>query len=403
MTATPSMPSRRELIAATTAVGTIGLLTAPQQALARDPSPPPPPVVSADDGYINVMAFGAKGNVGDDTAAIQAAAVAAKATAGRWGSKGLYFPPGGVYVSTQPIDFRGISTIKCEGWLVYRGAVNDVCFKVGQPSQNTGGNYYFFGLYSLSVSYNQMRHPLIQFSGLRGARAQIGSCNSFVEVYGDCTDNAYASTAWSEFHLGQTWRLEIRDNATNRNAWVNTNQFYGGALCQLRIGGPWLDVVSIVNGGGVARIETSQPHNFSSGKLVEMYNGTPADMQHGLVTVVDATHFDTAGNFSGAGWRCMGPPGYPHNDNTFYNPDIEDAPAIVHIQGQCNRLLGCRLEATGQIIFGPDGFMNSVEVSNTTHGRIPAVGEGIDMTMTDYSNGKNFTGWVRFPKAWGVP
>ena len=47
------------------------------------------------DGYFNVMDYGAKGNpYGDDTVAIKAAAHAARATASKWGSKGLFFPPG---------------------------------------------------------------------------------------------------------------------------------------------------------------------------------------------------------------------------------------------------------------------------------------------------------------------
>ena len=88
------------------------------------------------DGYFNVMEYGAKGNpYGDDTGAIKAAAHAARATASKWGSKGLYFPPGGAYVCMSPVDFTGISTIKCEGWLVYRGPVNATCFTVRIPSR----------------------------------------------------------------------------------------------------------------------------------------------------------------------------------------------------------------------------------------------------------------------------
>ena len=74
------------------------------------------------DGYFNVMEYGAKGNpYGDDTVAIKAAAQAARATASKWGSKGLYFPPGGAYVCMSPVDFTGISTIKCEGWACLSG------------------------------------------------------------------------------------------------------------------------------------------------------------------------------------------------------------------------------------------------------------------------------------------
>ena len=349
------------------------------------------------DGYFNVMEYGAKGNpYGDDTVAIKAAAQAARATASKWGSKGLYFPPGGAYVCMSPVDFTGISTIKCEGWLVYRGPVNATCFTVRTPSQNTGGNYYFYGLYSLSVPYDQMKHPLIQFSGLRGARVQIGTCNSFVEIYGNCDDNTYASTAYSEFHLGQTYRLEIRDNAKNRNAWVNENQFYGGAIAQLRIGGPWRDITNVAdNGSGLIRV-TCARHGYATGNMVECYDvrGVPNANGFSLVTVIDANMFDLQNStFSGtykpgSGW-AMGPPGYPHNGNVFYSPDIEDKNAIVHMQGISNRLLGCRTECTGNsvVAFAPGTFGNVLEQVGITTGHV----DQFDMSVKDWGTA-NFAG-----------
>ena len=55
----------------------------------------------------------------------------------------------------------------------------------------------------------------------------------------------------------------------------------------------------------------------------------------------------------------------------------------------------------GPATFGPC-FGNTIEVSNTTHGRMPDPGEGIDMEVVDYAGGKNFAGWFRVPKAWGL-
>ena len=42
----------------------------------------------------------------------------------------------------------------------------------------------------------------------------------------------YESTAYSRFFLGQTWRLELRGTpgAGAGTGWINSNQFYGGAL-----------------------------------------------------------------------------------------------------------------------------------------------------------------------------
>ena len=60
------------------------------------------------------------------------------------------------------------------------------------------------------------------------------------------------------------------------------------------------------------------------------------------------------------------------------------------------------MEAKGQLVFGPGVFGNTIEVSNTTHGRMPDPGEGIAMEVVDYGGGKNFAGWFRVPKAWGL-
>ena len=358
--------------------------------------------MSRDDGYFNVADFGPVGTK-NDTATIAAAVAAAKATITAWGSKGLYFPPGTNYTVTSPIDFRGISNVRCEGWLLWWGPeANRPSFRFGVPSKTSGGRYIFNGLYDLSNGSHERRHPLVQFSGLRGGHVEIGACNSFVEVYAE--PGQYESTAYSRFFLGQTWRLELRGTpgAGAGTGWINSNQFYGGALAQLRIGGPWVDVTSVAVNGSMTRVTTATQHNFVTGNLVEMYNGSPVAGRYGLVTVVNATQFSISGSYTGGSWRCMSRSGYSHNENTFYNPDIEDSPALVFIHGSCNHLLGCRMEAKGQLVFGPDVFGNTIEVSNTTHGRMPDPGEGIDMEVVDYGGGKNFAGWFRAPKAWGL-
>jgi hypothetical protein len=354
-------------------------------------------------GYLNVGDFGPVGT-DDDTDTLLAAAAAAKATFNGWSSKGLYFGPGINYTAKQPIDFRGISNIECHSWLVWAGDDRAPSFRFGIPSDTGGGRYVFHGLYDFN-SYAARRHPVVQFSGLRGGFVRIGYCNSFIEVFAEPGD--YENTAYSEFHLGQSFRLELRSTGGDAGpwgagtGWINSNQFYGGALCQLRVGGPWHDVASLSPRGGKTRVTTETEHSFATGSLVEMYDGTPTIGRHGLVTVVNSLQFDIPGSYSGDGYRCMGRGGYSHNDNFFHHPDIEDHPAIVHLATQCTHIKGARMEASGEILCGPESFLNTIEVSNTTHGRMPSAGEVGDMTLHDYSKGNNFYGWVTLPKPWG--
>jgi hypothetical protein len=357
---------------------------------------------TAPGGYFDVRDFGDVGT-DDDTITIRAAAEAAKATFNGWSSRGLYFPPGVNYTATQPIDFRGISNVQCESWLVWNGEDRGPSFRFGIPSNTGSGRYVFHGIYDF-VGYAARRHPVIQFSGLRGGFVRLGYCNSYMEVFSE--QGEYENTAYSEFHLGQTFRLELHGTGGDAGpwgagtGWINSNQFHGGALCQLRIGGPWHDVVSLDGGRGGTRVTTATPHSFVSGGIVEMYNGVPAQNQHGVVEVIDETSFTITGNYSGNGYRCMGRGGYPHNDNFIYHPNMEDHPAIIHLAGQCNHIKGARMEAEGDIICSPESFLNTVEVSNTEHGRMPYPGEAGDMTWCDYSKGNNFYGWVTLPKPW---
>ena len=99
----------------------------------------------------------------------------------------------------------------------------------------------------------------------------------------------------------------------------------------------------------------------------------------------------------------MGPPSYPHNGNVFYSPDIEGNPAIIHMEGNSNRLLGCRMETNGPSIcaFGPDSFANVVEqTGHAPHGALPFPGDNIRFPVRDYSGGKNFTGFPAMPTNW---
>ena len=89
----------------------------------------------APDGYVNVKDLGPVGT-SDDTATIRAAAAAAKATFNGWSSKGLYFGPGVNYTLKQPIDFRGISNIQCESWLVWAGGDTGASMRFGVTSEN---------------------------------------------------------------------------------------------------------------------------------------------------------------------------------------------------------------------------------------------------------------------------
>lgn len=374
------------------------------------------------DGYLNVRDFGAKGNKNDDTQALRDAAAACAATKSNWGSKGLYFPPGGadtgVYVATGDVDFRGISTVKAEGaWLVaWGGDRTGPRFKFGVPYNTMNGRYVFGGLYDLTQNYKS-RHPLVQFSGLHAGHVEMGACSGFAEFYagnGDGTDT-YIGMFLSRVFLGRTYRVELRSEAADSadwvgfdqtKGWLNSNNFFGGQPCHLRIGGPWRDVIGLVADGTHTIVQTASPHLFFTGNMVEMTTDNPAPGQHGLIERLDATHFRIMGSYTGTGWRAMGPGGYSHNDNHFYGSDIEDFPAMVHIEGHFNHIHGTRMEAEGELVFGPQTYCNTVEVSNNTHGRMPTIGERGDMIMRDYAaenpanDFENFYGWLHRPMPW---
>ena len=239
----------------------------------------------APDGYLNVKDFGPVGT-SDDTATIRAAAAAAKATFNGWSSKGLYFGPGVNYTVKQPIDFRGISNIQCESWLVWAGGDTGASMRFGVTSKTGSGRYIFHGIYDFN-GYAARRYSTVQFSGLQGGHVEIGVCNGYVEVYAEPGD--YNNVFNSRFFLGRTWRLELHSQGGNAGpfgagqGWINTNQFYGGALAQLRIGGVWRDCLTTRQGANTL-VTTAEPHLYTTGSLVELYNGTPTPGRHGLVT-----------------------------------------------------------------------------------------------------------------------
>ena len=220
----------------------------------------------APDGYLNVKAFGPVGT-SDDTATIRAAVAAAKATFNGWSSKGLYFGPGVNYTVKQPIDFRGISNIQCESWLVWAGGDTGASMRFGVTSKTGSGRYIFHGIYDF-IGYAARRYSTVQFSGLQGGHVEIGACNGYVEVYAEPGD--YYSVFNSRFFLGRTWRLELHSQGGNAGpvgagtGWINTNQFYGGALCQLRIGGVWYDCLTTQQGANTL-VTTAEPHTVHHG------------------------------------------------------------------------------------------------------------------------------------------
>ena len=68
----------------------------------------------------------------------------------------------------------------------------------------------------------------------------------------------------------------------------------GGAIAQLRIGGPWRDITNVAdNGAGLIRV-TCARHGCATGNMVECYNvrGVPNANGFYLVTVIDANTFD---------------------------------------------------------------------------------------------------------------
>ena len=143
----------------------------------------------------------------------------------------------------------------------------------------------------------------------------------------------------SRFFLGRSGAWSFTAQGGNAGpfgpgqGWINTNQFYGGALAQLRIGGVWHDCPHTPGRVPTRSLRLRKPHLYTTGSLVELYNGTPTPGRHGLVTVLNATQFTIPGSIPAPAGRCMGRGGYPHNDNSFHNTDIEDHPAMVFIPG----------------------------------------------------------------------
>ena len=77
---------------------------------------------------------------------------------------------------------------------------------------------------------------------------QMGTCNSFVEIYGNCDDNTYARAAYSKINIGQTYHLEIRDN-TNGIHKKRETILWGRHRSIKRIGGPWRDITNVADDG----------------------------------------------------------------------------------------------------------------------------------------------------------
>ena len=73
----------------------------------------------------------------------------------------------------------------------------------------------------------------------------------------------------------------------------------------------------------------------------------------------------------------------------FYSPDIEDKNAIVHMQGNSNRLLGCGTECAGNsvVAFAPGTYSNVLEQVGITTGHI----DQFDMSVKDWGKA-NFAG-----------
>lgn len=353
------------------------------------------------DGWINVALYGT------NQAGMEAAAVACQATINpSLGSKGLWFPPGYVYTLTDQLDLSGISQVRMEGSIVFSGVpvlAQGPCIICAIESAAYPGDFYFQNIQMLNVTYQAQLVPTIEFRGIRG-RVYIGECNGWINC--QATPGVYASMAYVDFRFNKAWRFEI--HGTNgaggaSTGWINSNRISGGAYEQIRIGGAWIQVTSIVSNV----VTTTTPHGFSSGNVVEMYNGTPSATVFNTITVTGASTFTIPGTFAGGGWRCMGPSGYPHNHNIFDVASVEGPNIIIHIQGQFTNFRDTRTEGPGglgRIVFGAASFGNRYSASNSDHGQLPVLGE-YDITPSYFgTEGKNYVGWELAPVPyWGAP
>lgn len=403
------------IAAAIAAIPTGGSTTALATALAvlttRVDNLAAPSISATPDGYVNVKSFGTGGSVSD--AAVRAAVAACKATIisdGTHRSKKLWFPPGVNYGLSAPLDLYGIQHVLAEGTIFcnFVPIVGAPCIVMGYPDAKVvGAHYEFSGVYinSAGQTYASMLAPLIEFRGIYDAFVRIGECNGWANFV--VSVGANVKSAYNEIHLGKTWRLEIHGDSgpgdVTSRGWFNSNQFYGGAPKQFRIGGPW---VPVTVAGNVATTVGGVLHHYINGDVIELYNGNEASFRYGQVTVTGATTFTMPmPALSGTGWRAMGPSAYPHNDNLFHGLALEGNPIIYHNQGQFNHCLNSRLEAPGATagvaIFGTrSAGGNTLEASNYDHGTLPAPG-AFDIAKFDPS-GKNYAGWKRVPKDWGA-
>jgi hypothetical protein len=389
--------------------------------LARADVPGGVPVepVAADDGFINVESYRVAGEV-DDTAMLNRAADACRATATTWGvTKGYLVPAGRVYSTSGHVDLSDIQVIRTHSWInvnynpVMKPAITCRC------SPNTGpASWEFYGFYSNVKKYNHLRQPILSLQGMMDSHVKVGPCD-YLEILADDYLTAYNKVAFNNIQLGGVLRLEIRDTGTYWGPWANTNSFYGGRLAQLRIGGRWNNVTEFANNGESAIRLTIPGHGYNmnsddSGHMVELYREIPGgthSTEFRLYEIVDADHIDLVGTlFQGpyvaSEYRVMGRGRYPHNHNVFHCPDFEDYgeggyQAIIHIQGKWNHLKDVRAEAgLGKVGFGKYADGNTISIANTSSGNIPGPNDRGPMQVQDIGR-ENYVGWVRAPGAWG--
>ena len=202
-----------------------------------------------------------------------------------------------VYGISSPIDLSGIRVIDCQGWIsVNFDPKTEPAVYCAGSSSDSGGSISFRGLHS--SWYDTLTTPILRIAGFHGATFDIDACQ-FVELYGDRTDEAICSMAYNTFNFGQVWRVEIRNShAGSAFAWLNENQFYGGVIAFLRIGGPWLNISRVSQGTGKAIRVHCEGHGYSTGNMVECYGvgGVPGANDFFLVTVIDANTFDLQGS-----------------------------------------------------------------------------------------------------------
>ncbi|GAA3403181.1 glycosyl hydrolase family 28-related protein [Paenibacillus hodogayensis] len=181
------------------------------------------------DAWINAADYGVVGdNVTDDTAALQAAADAA-----RTNGKPLFIPQTMLVKITSTVNMRYIPYIESLGTIVSY-VDHTYAILAGNDSRNSKTYRLFFASVTKSGTLNADDIG-IRLVGLKNGKVTVMNCY-YLQLFADAADVTMSSIAYSEFYLGRMINtLELYGAAGL--SWINENTFYEGAVKKLVIDG----------------------------------------------------------------------------------------------------------------------------------------------------------------------